>query len=74
VQYLLGGLSPESYTAAVGGTAVSGSPFTVSANDDSIEFLGGAGIVSVTSGSLPGPSTSSVISGQAGVSGNVIIH
>jgi hypothetical protein len=46
----------------------------VSANDYSIEFPGGAGIVSVTSGSLLGPSTSSAISGQAGVSGNVIIH
>jgi Bacterial Ig-like domain (group 2) len=46
-QYLISGLSPGVYTATVGGRPVSGSPFTVSANDNSIEFESVAGTVSI---------------------------
>jgi hypothetical protein len=46
-QYLISGIAPGVYTVTVGGPPVSGSPFTVYANDNSIEFTGGAGLVSI---------------------------
>jgi len=45
-QYLIVGLCPGSYPVTVNGTAVTGSPFTVSGGDNTIEFVGGAGTVS----------------------------
>jgi hypothetical protein len=71
-QYLFAGLTPGSYAVTIGGTPVSGSPFTVAANDNSIEFESTAGSVSIN-GSV-GSSSSSIISGQITPSGNVIIH
>jgi hypothetical protein len=62
-QYLFGGLTPGTYTVTVGGTGVAGSPFTVAANDNSIEFENTSGVVSIngsvascaiTTTSLPG--------------------
>jgi hypothetical protein len=73
-QYLLAGLTPGSYTVKVSGTAVSGSPFTVPANDTSLMFGSVAGTVSINAGTAPGPAASSIMSGQATVGGNVIIH
>jgi hypothetical protein len=80
--YLFGGLTPGTYTITVGGTAVAGSPFTVAANDNSIEFSSLAGAVSVNgsvgsgsgSGSGTSAAASSIVSGHAAVSGNAIVH
>jgi hypothetical protein len=76
VQYLFGGLAAGSYNVTVGGAAAAGSPFTVAANDNSIEFVGAAGTVSINGGggTIPGTTTASRLSGQATVGGNVIIH
>jgi hypothetical protein len=71
VQYLFGGLTPGSYSVTVGGNNVTGSPFTVSAGDNSLEFTGVGGTASINGGG--GTSTSS-ISGQITISGNAIIH
>jgi hypothetical protein len=71
VQYLFGGLTPGSYNVTVGGNTVSGSPFTVSAGDSSIEFTSVGGTVSLYGG---GGSSSSSISGQITIGGNVIVH
>jgi hypothetical protein len=46
-QYLFGGLTPGTYGVTINSTPVTGSPFTVSANDNSIEFENTAGTVSV---------------------------
>jgi hypothetical protein len=62
-QYLFEGLTAGVYAVTVGGTPVTGSPFTVAAKDNSIEFLSTAGAVafngitptlSITTTSLPG--------------------
>ena len=71
VQYLFGGLTPGSYSVTVGGDTVSGSPFTVTAGDNSIEFTGVGGTVSLSGG---GGNASSSISGQISIGGNVIVH
>ena len=47
-QYLISGLAAGSYTVTVGGTPVSGSPFTVASGDNSIEFVSAAGAVVLT--------------------------
>jgi hypothetical protein len=70
-EYLFGGLTPGVYTVTISGTPVSGSPFTVSANDNSIEFESTAGTLSINGSASTG---SSIISGQATVYGNAIIH
>lgn len=83
-QYLFGGFSPGVYAVTVGGTAVTGSPFTVSsANDGSIYFESTAGTVhvsgtpaalSITTSSLPGGTTGSAYSqtlASTGSSGSV---
>ena len=46
-QYLFGGLTAGTYTVTVNSAAVTGSPFTVGANDNSIYFESTAGTVSV---------------------------
>lgn len=71
VQYLFGGLTPGSYNVTVGGNAVSGSPFTVAAGDNSIEFTSAGGTVGVNES---GGSSSSSLAGQIGIGGNVIVH
>jgi len=73
-QYLIAGLTPGTYSVKVGGTAVSGSPFTVPVNDTSLEFESVAGTVSITVSVGSSAATSSKVSGQAAVSGNVTIH
>jgi len=73
-QYLIGGLTAGTYQVTVNGSQVSGSPFTVGANDNSIEFLSASGAVSIN-GSAGGASGSgSILSGKATTSGNVVIH
>jgi len=71
VQYLFGGLTPGSYNVTVGGNTVTGSPFTVSAGDSSIEFTSVGGTVSLYGG---GGNSSSSISGQITIGGSVIVH
>jgi hypothetical protein len=73
-QYLVAGLTPGPYSVKVNGSAVSGSPFTVPANDTSLMFESTAGTVSVSAGASPSPTVSSTISGQATVHGNIIVH
>jgi hypothetical protein len=73
-QYLFGGLTPGTYTVTINGIAATGSPFTVSANDNSIEFESTAGAVSINGSVLVGGLSSTTISGQTTASGNVIIH
>jgi hypothetical protein len=72
-QYLIGGLTAGTYTVTVGGAAVTGSPFTVAAGDNSIEFTSAAGVVSVNGGAPVGPGASDQIqNGQLG--GRVEMH
>ena len=62
-QWLISGLAAGTWTVTVGGTPVSGSPFTVSAGDNTVEFLSTSGVLSafqsggpicsITTGSLP---------------------
>jgi len=52
-QYLFGGLTPGTYSVTINNTPVAGSPFTVSANDNSIEFENTAGTVSITGIGIP---------------------
>jgi hypothetical protein len=73
-QYLIAGLTPGTYSVRVGGTAVSGSPFIVPANDNSLEFVSIAGAVSITAGAGPPAAVSSTVLGQVTASGNVIVH
>jgi lysophospholipase L1-like esterase len=73
-QYLFGGLTPGVYTVTIGGNPVSGSPFTVSANDNSIEFVSPAGAVSVNGSVNVGVKTITPIEGQIGAGGSVIIY
>jgi hypothetical protein len=47
---LISGLAAGSYTATVNGTAISGGPFTVVDNDNSLYFESAAGAVSVARG------------------------
>jgi trimeric autotransporter adhesin len=47
-QYLMSGLSAGTYTVTVGGTPVVGSPFSVVDRDNSIEFEGRAGLVTIS--------------------------
>jgi len=69
VQYLLGGLSSGAYSVTVGGSVVSGSPFTVGAGDNSIKFVSSlTGQVSVSSTSFVGGSAAQ----GAGMKGVVI--
>jgi len=67
-QYLFGGLTAGTYTVTVAGTPVTGSPFTVGAGDNSIEFTSAAGAV-VVNGVAPtcGITTSSLPGGTVGV-------
>jgi hypothetical protein len=52
-QYLFAGLTPGiSYNVNVNGSAVTGSPFPVSASDNTIYFEAGAGTVSLSQGAL----------------------
>ena len=46
-QYLFAGLSAGTYAVTINGVGVSGSPFTVAASDNSIEFESTAGTVSI---------------------------
>ena len=71
VQYLFGGLTPGAYNVTVGGNTVSGSPFTVTAGDNSIEFTSFAGTVALYGS---GGNSTSKISGQITIGGNVIVH
>jgi hypothetical protein len=66
-QYLLGGLTAGTYTVTVNSSPVSGSPFTVGANDSSIYFESTAGTVSVN-GSVAACSitTTSLLGGTVG--------
>jgi hypothetical protein len=74
-QYLLGGLNAGTYTVKVNGLQVSGSPFTVAAGDNSIEFTSTAGAVALSSGgSLPVGAVGTAIGGGAAAHGNVAIH
>lgn len=65
VQYLFGGLSPGIYTVAVGGSPVSGSPFSVAAGDNSIEFVtsltGSVGLNQISGSALSGSAINGVI-------------
>lgn len=46
-QYLLAGLTPGTYNITVGGSAVTGSPFTVLTGDNSLYFESTSGVVSI---------------------------
>jgi hypothetical protein len=61
-QYLFGGLTPGTYSVTVNSTPVTGSPFTVSANDNSIEFENTAGTVSVAG--IGGPPVLALLPGS----------
>lgn len=70
-QWLFSGLTAGTYTVTVNGIPVSGSPFTVGANDNSIEFISTAGTMAVSSGAS---SSSTTILGHVAVGGNTAIH
>ncbi len=54
-QYLIAGLQAGSYSVTVNGSAISGSPFTVAANDNSLYFESTAGQIQVTQGGTAPP-------------------
>jgi hypothetical protein len=62
-QYLLGGLTAGLYNVTVGGVAVSGSPFTVAAGSNMIEFDSTAGAVVVSSGASSGATATGKFTG-----------
>jgi len=49
-QYVFAGLTPNTYTVTVNGSAVTGSPFTVAAGDTTLYFESAAGAVAITAG------------------------
>lgn len=51
-QYMIGGLCAGTWAITIGGSAVTGSPFTVSEGDNSVEFDSTAGVVHSTGSSL----------------------
>ncbi len=53
-QYLIAGLQAGSYSVTVNGSAISGSPFTVAANDNSLYFESTAGPIQVTQSGTTG--------------------
>ncbi len=75
-QWNIVGLSAGTYTVTVGGTQVSGSPFTVAAADTSISFPATAGAFVLYSGGSSGGSSSSAtgMSGNVMVKGNAGVH
>jgi hypothetical protein len=65
-QYLFAGFTPGTYTITINGTPVTGSPFMVSANDNSIPaFESTSGVVSIN-GSVPGGATAAAAMTSAG--------
>jgi len=46
-QYIIAGLSPGTYTVEIGGTPVSGSPFTVLSGDSTIFFTSTSGALTI---------------------------
>jgi hypothetical protein len=73
-QYLIEGLTPGTYAVTIGGTAVTGSPFTVAAADNSLEFWwAGSGGVVALNGSAPIVG-GSILGGAFTVGGAIIIH
>jgi hypothetical protein len=73
-QYLFGGLAAGNYAVTVNGTPVPGSPFAVADGDNSIEFESISGTVSVSGGGAAPSGQSSVVFGNVGAKGSVIIH
>src|ERR1017187_7349359 len=51
-QILISGLAAGTYTVTVGGAAVAGSPFTVSAGDNSVYFEAAAGAIQISGGGV----------------------
>jgi hypothetical protein len=70
--WIIMGLATGSYVVSVGGNQVAGSPFTVLAGDNSIEFSSPAGQAVITSGVMI-PSSSRV-DGNVTLGGSFIIH
>jgi hypothetical protein len=64
-QYLFAGFIPGTYAITINGTPVTGSPFTVSANDNTIPFESTSGVVSIN-GSVAGPATAAAPMTSAG--------
>jgi hypothetical protein len=73
-QYLFGGVAAGSYAVTLNGTPVPGSPFTVADGDNSIEFEGISGTVSVNGGVAAPPGQGSGLFGNVGARGSVVIH
>lgn len=71
--WAIAGLTPGTYAVTIGGTPVSGSPFTVAAGDGTLEFSSStAGEVVL---SPPPPAATSVsVAGAASMSGSVVIR
>jgi hypothetical protein len=65
-QYLFAGFTPGTYTITINGTAVPGSPFTVSANDNTIPFESTSGVVSINGSVSVGPATTAAAMTSAG--------
>jgi hypothetical protein len=58
-QYLVAGLAAGSYTVTLNGSGISGSPFTVVANDNTLYFEGGSGTYVIAAGGGSGGTTQS---------------
>jgi hypothetical protein len=67
-QYLFAGLTPGTYTVTVGGSGVSGSPFTVAAGDNSIYFESTSGVVSINGSVVGGPPTAGAMTSAGSLS------
>ena len=73
-QYIVAGLAAGTYTVTVGGSAVTGSPFTVPAGDTTLNFTSTAGNVQLSGGSSIAPAVTSKIVGNSSVAGSVVIR
>jgi hypothetical protein len=73
-QYLIGGITAGSgYAITINGTPVTGSPFTVAAGDNSIEFESTAGVFALNGGA-PAGGRAPVVGGKFGAGGKVVVH
>jgi hypothetical protein len=71
-RWIIGGLTAGTYAVTVGGSAVSGSPFTVAAGDNSIEFsTANAGVFTLGPANL---AMGTSVNGSVKAAGSVIIH
>jgi hypothetical protein len=75
-QYVLAGITAGAYNVTVGGTPVTGSPFTVNAGDNTVYFENAAGAVSLSATGASAPTvtttTATSITSSSATAGGVV--